>query len=155
MTTFSHEIEIEAPVDYVFEWGTTPENWMRATPSLRDVEEIEQTDEGIRYHNVMSVLGREIETEELFVIDEENGHTRSLIDDDDMSGTVDYWYEEIPAGTRVRMEADFDLGGSLFDRAIEPVLGRYVKRQFRQSQETMRELIEAEYAADDRKLAQA
>lgn len=43
---FDNDIQIEAPVEYVFSWGTNPDNWLRATPALIDLELIEETDEG-------------------------------------------------------------------------------------------------------------
>jgi quercetin dioxygenase-like cupin family protein len=43
MPSFEHTIEIVAPLDYVFEFGTDPENWRRATPSLTDVAIVEHT----------------------------------------------------------------------------------------------------------------
>lgn len=144
MTTFDHEIEIAAPIEFVFEWGTTPENWMRATPSMTDIELIEETDEGTHYRNTMKVLGRTMINDELYMVDEENWETISVFDDENMSGEMRFTYTEIDSGTHLRMHGDIETGDSLFDRALQPVLGRLMNRQFRNSLQTMKELIEIE-----------
>ena len=146
MTSFNHEIEIGAPIEYVFEWGITPENWARAMPALIDYEVIEETAEGIHFRNTIKMLGRTTTSNEIFTVDEENHRTVSVFDDEDMSGEMVYEYTETEDGTIVRMHGELEAGTSLFDRALMPVLSRYMNRQFGISLTTMKELIEAEYA---------
>ncbi|MFP4627922.1 MAG: SRPBCC family protein [Halobacteriales archaeon] len=148
MTTFNHEIEIDAPIEYVFEWGTTPENWMRSMPALIDLELIEETAEGTHYRNTIKMLGRTTVTDEHYTVDAENFQAVSVFDGGDIRGEMTYDYEETGSATVVRLHGDIETGDSLFDRALQPVVSRYMKRQFQSSLETMKELIEAEYAVE-------
>lgn len=150
---FSHEIEIDAPIDYAFAWGNTPENWPRVMPNVLEVEEIEQTDEGTRYRTTMKALGRTTITEDLTIIDEENYVTTSTFEDGAMDGEMEWSYTESDTGTIVRCAVDIE-ADSLFERALQPVFGRVMSRQVRNSLETMKELVEVEYAQDEPKLAQ-
>lgn len=148
MTTFDHEIEIGAPIEYVFEWAITPENMLRSTPALLDYEVIEETDEGTHIRNTFKMLGRTTTSDELFTVDEENHRTVSVFDDEDMSGEMVFDYTETETGTHVRAHGDMETGSSLFERALQPVVGRYMNRQFRNTMSTMKELIEAEHALE-------
>lgn len=65
-----------------------------------------------------------------------------------MSGDLAWEYTEENGGTHVRVHGEIISGDSLFDRAIQPVVARYMKRQFHNMLRTMKELAEAEYAAD-------
>ena len=125
---FDNEIEIEAPIEYVFAWGTTPDNWLRATPALIDLELIEETDEGTHYRNTMKLLGRTTTNDELFIINEENFETVSVFDDENLKGEMRYTYTETETGTMIRVHGEFEAGSSLFERAIQPVVTRYFNR---------------------------
>ena len=150
MTSLDHEIEIEAPIEYVFEWGTTPENWMRSTPALINVDIIDETDEGPHYRNTLKILGRTTTSDELYTVDEENYRTTSVYDDEDFSGEMSFDHTETETGTHVHLHGDIETGTSLFDRTLRPVVIRYMNRQFRNSLKTMKELVETEYAAEER-----
>lgn len=155
MTSFDHEIEIEAPIEYVFDWGTTPENWQRSTPALLDLEVVEETDEGTHYRNTFKMLGRTTTSDEVYTVDEENYRTTSVFDDEDMSGEMVFDYTETENGTHIRLHGDIETGTSLFERALQPVVSRYMNRQFRNTMKTMKELIEAEYVAEEREPVEA
>jgi ligand-binding SRPBCC domain-containing protein len=148
MTQFDHEIEIEAPIEYVFDWGTASENWQRSSPSLVNLEVLDHTDEGTHYRNTVKMLGRTTVSNELYTVDKENYRTTSVFDDDDMSGEMVYEYTETDNGTHIRLHGDIETGDSLFERAIRPVVSRSMNRQFRATMETMKDLIEAEYTAE-------
>jgi len=92
----------------------------------------------------MKLLGRTTTAEELYKIDTANKQTTSIFDDGDMSGEMVLEYTETDTGTNVRVVGDMEFGSSLFDRAIQPVVTRYMKRQFRNTLKTMKELVEAE-----------
>lgn len=154
MTKYDIDIEIDAPIDYVFEWGTTPANWRRSMPGLIEQEVVEETDEGTRYRNTMKLLGQTTTSEELYTVDTENYRTISTFDDKDMNGELVFEYTEVDGGTRVRVHGEVESGTSLFERAIQPVVSRYMKRQFRNTLRTMKELIEVEYAAESESDAQ-
>ena len=86
MASLDHEIEIGAPIEYVFEWGTNPENGVRSTPSLLNVEVVDETGEGTHYRNTLEILGRATTSDELSTADEENCRTTSVYDDEECSG---------------------------------------------------------------------
>lgn len=147
MATYEHEIDIDVPIDYAFAWGNDPENWQRMTPALLDVEVLEETDEGIRYRSTMKMLGRTSTVDDLTTIDEENYETVSTIEDGDMDGEFRWTFTETESGTNVRVTGHM-VAESLFDRALQPIFVRYMRRQFRNSFQTMKDLVEAEYAAE-------
>ncbi len=152
MTQFEHDIDIAAPIEYVFGWGNDPENWQRVMPSLVDFAVLEETEEGTRYRNTFKMLGRTTESEELYTVDEENYQTTATFDDGDIEGEIHWDYTEADDGTHVRLYGDLAAGDSLFDRAIRPIAARYLNRQFRNSLRTMQELAEAEYAEQQREV---
>ena len=144
MPTFEHSIEIAAPIDRVYEWGTDPENWQRATPSMTDVEIIEETDDGMRLRGTYQLLGRSIVNEMEFKIIEPQAHTVTTFESPSMTGEMHYRFSETDTGTKVVQECEYAFGDSLLERIVEPVARRYNKRQFKNSLQTTRDLLEAE-----------
>ena len=148
MPTFEHTIEIAAPVDYVFTWGSDPMNWQRSTPSLTDFDVVEETDDGFRMDATYRMLGRSLDGEMEFEIVDPDAHTVTRFESPGMTGELHYRYEEHDGRTTVVQSADYEFGDSILERVIEPVAKRYNKRQFENSLRTSKELIEAEYAAE-------
>ncbi|RQG97208.1 SRPBCC family protein [Natrarchaeobius chitinivorans] len=146
MTTFEHEVSIETPVEYSFEWGLNPENWQRSMPGMTDVEVLGETDEGTRHRTTFKMLGQTSTDESTFIVVEPNEHAYSRIEGPDMFGEMHYRFSETPDGSLVRFEAEFEDPESLVERALQPVFNRYLDRQFRNHLQTMKELVEAEYA---------
>lgn len=144
MPTFEHTIEIAAPIDHVFAFGTDPENWQRTTPSLTDVDVVEETDDGLRLTATWRMLGKSIEGDMEFEVVEPNEHTVTRFDSPGMTGELHYRFSETDHGTTVVQSADYEFGDSLLERILEPVAKRYNKRQFENSLRTSKELIEAE-----------
>lgn len=155
MPTFDHEIEIEAPVDYCFEWGIEPENMMRATPSLIEVENLGETEEGTRFRNTMKILGRTSVAEEIFIVDEAHHTTTSVFEDDELEGEMHVTYTETDDGTHVRLHGEFDAGSGLFQRILTPVMTRYMNRQFRNTLQNMKDLIEMDVTETDAEAIEA
>lgn len=143
MPTFEHTVEVAAPIEQVFEFGNDPHNWERVTPSL-SVENVEETDNGLRMDTTYKMLGISMEGKMEYSIVEPRTHTVSSFESPGMTGELHYHYEETDGGTRVIQRADYEFGDSLLQRVIEPVAKRYNKRQFKNSLETSKELIEAE-----------
>lgn len=147
MPTFEHTIEIAAPVDRVFEFGTDPENWQRTTPSLSNVELIDETDDGRRFTLRWKMLGISMDGEMVYEVVEPNEHTVTRFESPGMAGELHFYYSETDDGTEVVQRADYEFGDSLPDRILAPVGKRYNERQFRNSLRTSKELIEAETEA--------
>lgn len=148
MPSFEHTIDVAAPIDHVFAFGTDPENWMRSTPSLRDIEVVEETEDGLRMTVTYGLLGRTIEGDMEFEVVEPDEHTVTRFESPGMTGELHYHYSETDDGTHVVQRADYEFGDSLLERVIEPVAKRYNKRQFENSLRTSKELIEAEVAVE-------
>lgn len=145
MHTFEHEIEIDAPVEYAFEWGTDPENWRRSMPSLARVDVTEKDGDDLWMDVTYRMLGRSLDGEMEFTVVEPNAHTVTTFESPGMTGEVHYRYEEAHGGTRVTQSIEYEFGDSLLERIIEPVAARYNRRQFKNSLVTSKELIEAEF----------
>ena len=144
MPTFEHTIEIAAPIDQVFEFGIDPENWRRTTPSLTDVQIVEETDDGLRMDATYKMLGIPmVGTMEMRIV-EPGEHTITTFKSPGMTGELHYHYSATDSGTTVVQRADYEFGDSLVQRVIEPVAKRYNERQFKNSLRTSKELIEAE-----------
>ncbi|MEF8814797.1 MAG: SRPBCC family protein [Halovenus sp.] len=147
MSEFKHSVEIEAPIEYVFEFDSDPENWTKTMPGLRDLEIVEETEESVRMTAVYEMLGMSIDIEEELTIVEPNEHYRVTIEGDEVSGEVNNYFEGIDNGTRISHRAEFEFGDSLFDRLLAPVARRYNERQFKNHLQHTKELIEAEIEA--------
>lgn len=148
MSEFNHSVEIEAPIEYVFEFDSDPENWKKTMPGLRDLEIVEETDERVRMTAVNEMIGQSIDIEMELTIVEQNEHYHVTIDGDGVSGEVDNHFEEIEDGTSIDHRGEFEFSGSLFDRLMAPVARRYNERQFKNHLQHMKELIEAEIEAN-------
>lgn len=148
MPTFEHTIEVAAPIDQVFEFGTDPENWQRSMPSLTDVEVVEETDGVLHIDATYRMLGISMDGEMEFTVVEPNAHTLTTFESPGMSGELHFRYSETDTGTKVVQQCEYEFGDSLLERVMEPVAKRYNKRQFKNALETTKELIEAETAIE-------
>ncbi|WP_312907754.1 SRPBCC family protein [Natronosalvus caseinilyticus] len=144
MPTFEHTIEVEAPVDRVFQFGIDPENWRRTMPSLTDVEIVEETDDALLMNATYRLLGTSMDGKMEMRIAEPNKHTITTFESPGMTGELHYHYAATDSGTKVVQRADYEFGDSLIERVLEPVAKRYNERQFKHSLRTSKELVEAE-----------
>ncbi|MEF8799635.1 MAG: SRPBCC family protein [Halolamina sp.] len=147
MSGFSHTVEIEAPIEDVFEFDSNPENWTKTMPSLRDLEIVEETEERVRMTSVYEMLGQSLDIEQELTVVEPNEHYRVTIEGEEVSGEVHNHFVETESGTRINHSAEFEFGDSLFERLMAPVARRYNERQFKNHLQHMKELIEAETEA--------
>lgn len=143
MPTFEHTIEIAAPVDQVFAFNDDPQNWIRTNASLVSVDVGEETDDGIRMDTTYRMLGIELAGGLTLRRVEPTEHVMTF-ENGGMTGEIRFEYAETPAGTKVVQRADYEFGDSLRDRIVAPVAKRYNKRQFKQSLELTKDLVEAE-----------
>jgi ligand-binding SRPBCC domain-containing protein len=148
MPTFEHTIDIDAPIEHVFAWHTDPTNWQLTMPAMTDLEVRQEIGDETRMDATWTTLGMSTDVEITSRIVEADEHLVSTFEGPDMSGEVHYRFSETDDGTHVVQQADYEFGDSLFDRLVEPVAKRVNKRQFRNSLETARELIEAETEAE-------
>ena len=144
MPTFEHSVVIAAPIDHVFAFGADPENWRRTMPSLTEIEIVEETDDELRMTATYKLLGMRMDGTLVKRIVEPNEHTITTFESPGMTGEVHYHYSETDDGTMVVQRADYEFGDSIVERVMEPVAKRYNKRQFKNSLETTRDLVEDE-----------
>lgn len=113
--------------------------------ALTDVEVRKEMDDGLRYRAMFTLLGRSVESDGRFRIVEPMAHVVSELRGDDIDGDLHYRFSETDdGGTAVRFDAEMAAGDSLVDRAMAPVVRRYMDRQFANALRTTKELIEAE-----------
>ncbi|NHN41486.1 SRPBCC family protein [Halorubellus sp. JP-L1] len=143
MPTFEHTIEIAAPIDQVFAFNDDPKNWLRTNPSLVSVDVGEETDDGIWMDTTYRMLGMELDGGLTLRRVEPTEHIMTF-ENGGMSGDIHFEYAETPSGTTVVQRADYEFGDRLRDRIVAPVAKRYNKRQFSQSLELTKDLVEAE-----------
>ncbi|ELZ32018.1 bacterio-opsin [Halogeometricum pallidum JCM 14848] len=148
MPTFEHTVEIAAPIERVFAFDSNPENWSRTMASLRDLEIVEETDEGTRMHATYKLLGISLDTEMQMTIVEPNAHIAITTESPGMKGEVHNYFSETDSGTKVVLQADYEFGDSLRNRLLEPVATRYNNRQFKNHLQNTKDVIEAEMAAE-------
>lgn len=148
MPTFEHTIEIAAPIERVFAFDSNPENWSRTMPSLRDLEIVEETDDGTRMRAMYKLLGITLDTEIELTIVEPNKHIVVTTEGSGMKGEIHNYFSETSAGTQIAHQADYEFGESLRDRLLEPVATRYNNRQFKNHLQNTKDMIEAEVAAE-------
>ncbi|MEF8851161.1 MAG: SRPBCC family protein [Haloarculaceae archaeon] len=148
MSDFNHSVEIEAPIEHVFEFDSNPENWTKTMPSLRDLEIVEETEKTVRMTAVYEMLGQSIDIEEELTIVEPNEHYRVTVEGDGVSGEVHNRFVETESGTRINHSAEFEFGDSLVERLMAPVAQRYNERQFKNHLQHTKELIETQIEAD-------
>jgi carbon monoxide dehydrogenase subunit G len=148
MPTFEHTIEIAAPVEHVFAFDSTPENWTRTMASLRDLEIVEETDDAVRMRATYRLLGISMDVEMELTVVEPNEHFTVELEGSGMTATVHNRFSETDTGTRMHHHTEFDFGDSLLRGIAEPVATSYNKRQFRNHLRNTRDLVEAEVAAE-------
>lgn len=143
MPTFEHTIEIEAPIDQVFAFNDDPQNWIRTNASLVSVDPGEETEDGIWMDTTYRLLGMKLDGGLTMRHAEPTEHAMTF-ENGGMAGEIHFEYAETPSGTRVVQRADYEFSDSLRDRIMAPVAKRYNKRQFKQSLELTKDLVEAE-----------
>ncbi|WP_123623245.1 SRPBCC family protein [Halorubrum sp. CSM-61] len=148
MTTFEYEIEIAAPVERVFAFDSTPENWPRTMAGLRDFEVLSETDTGANMRATYALLGTAMDMEMEMTVVEPNEEIAVTVDGDGMHGETRNRYVASGDGTRIVHRTDYEMGDSLLDRLLGPVARRYNERQLRTHLENTRDIIEAEIEAE-------
>jgi uncharacterized membrane protein len=143
MTTISHSVTIERPVEAVWDYTTDARNdpiWQRnvvevgrgADRSVEAGSEVEET---------FTFLGRRFPV--TLVVTEHTPHRRSAVTvtGAPVAGRGAYDYDAVEAGTRFTMTFEAD-AHRLFKLA-EPVFARLVRRDLANCCETLRDLLEA------------
>lgn len=148
MPTFEHTVEIAAPVERVFAFDSNPKNWSRTMASLRDLEIVEETDDGARMRATYKLLGITLDTEMELTVVEPNEHIAVTVESSGMKGEVHNYFSETDAGTEIVHRADYEFGESLRDRLLEPVATRYNNRQFKNHLQNTKDIVEAEVVAE-------
>lgn len=105
MPTFEHIIDVAAPREQVFKFETDPTNWQRTTPSLRNIEVGEQTDDGFRLTATWKLLSMSLDADMEFEIVESNEHSVIRFESPRMTGELHCHYTDNGDGTTVVQQA--------------------------------------------------
>lgn len=144
MATVRHAVDIAAPVETVYEFGLNPTNWVRANPALVRIDNIEETDKGVRATATYDAIVTSVPVTFQLTILEPYAATTMEFDGAGMSGEVRYSFTETESGTTLAQTVVFEFGDSLLGRAIEQVVRQSTARQFVTALENTKNLIEAE-----------
>lgn len=148
MLEFEHTIDIDAPVEQVFEYITALENWPTTNPSISEVRGIEETDGGSRADLTYRMVGIDIEGQLEVDIHDPNRHVVNTFTGSGLSGTLEYHLTPVDGGTHLVQHAEYELTGSVIDRVIEPVAAGYNRRQWEAVLTNTKELIEAQVVTE-------
>lgn len=148
MPTFEHVVDVAAPIEHVFAFDSNPENWTRTMASLRDLEIVEETDDGVRMRGTYKLLGISMDTEMELTIVEPNELFVVTVAGAGMTAELHNYFTETASGTQLRHNAAFHFGDLLVERLAEPVATSYNKRQFGTHLQNTKDLIEAEVDAE-------
>ena len=144
MPEFEQSIEINAPVEQVFEYITDLENWPTTNPSIVEVGDIEVRGNTSRADITYRMLGINISGNLEVEIREPNRHAVNTFDGLGLKGTLAYHLTPVDGGTKLVQRANYELTGSVIDKVVEPVAAGYNRRQFKAVLTNTKELIEAQ-----------
>lgn len=144
MPEFEQSIEIDAPVEQVFEFITTLENWSTTNPSITEVRSVDELDNGVQADITYRMIGIDIKGQLEVDVREPNKHVVNTFTGPGLKGVLEYHLASVDEGTRVVQHADYEFTGSVLDRVIEPVAAGYNRRQFDAVLTNTKEILEAQ-----------
>ncbi len=135
-------IRIGAPVAAVFAYMDRPENQPEITPSLTRSETLERLDNGgKRVAYTYTVGGIDLDGEiEAVEYDPESTIRWEMTGD--LSGEIEWTFEETAGGTEFTYAAGYDLPGRVVERLAGPFVRRYNERELRTTLENLRTRVE-------------
>jgi uncharacterized membrane protein len=139
---------IEQPVQKVFDYVSNPvtyPEWIGPYVEVRDLQQSMPGElrEGDKFTADLKFLGRRVETTIEVTASEPNRRLKQRSIGGPVPIEVSLIFEEVPGGTRLTQSADLEPPGGFF-KLTGPLLERAVKRQFRNDQETLKDVLEAQ-----------
>ena len=141
MVAVSEHIDVDAPVEAVFDYMNDPHNQSEISPSVTDIRDVEQDETGKSLAFTYEMAGvpldgrletRTYEPEERIVF-EMDGH---------LSGTITWEFESTDGGTRVTYGAEYDLPADVLEAVVRPFAERYNERELRTTLENLKTRVE-------------
>ncbi|PSQ24085.1 SRPBCC family protein [Halobacteriales archaeon QS_9_67_17] len=142
MVAVSESIEIDAPVDAVFDYMDDPHNQAEISPSIADIRDVEQDETGkslaFTYEMAGVSLDGRLETETY------DPETEIVFDmQGALSGTITWEFEPTDGGTRVTYAAEYDFPSDVLEAVVHPFAERYNERELRTTLENLKTRMEA------------
>lgn len=145
MHEFTKTIDIDRPPQVVWPYLVEADK----IQMLANLEAIEQVPEGpvqkgTRWQQTLRLFGKRLETSDEAIEVEEARRlvVRSL--DSPFPYTFGYRLDETDAGTNVVLDVEMGETGGFFGRLAEPVVARFIEREFVGQLERLKALTEAE-----------
>ena len=146
MISVSEDILLDAPVESVYEYMDDPHNHAEVTPSITDVRNVEQLENGgkrLEHTYGMAGIGVDGELEEVEHIEDELMRFEMR---GELEGEIELFFEEENGGTRLTYTAEYEIPGKVLERLVEPFVRRYNERELRTTLENVKARLEL---ADD------
>ena len=128
MINIKRDIEVDAPVERVYEFLSDPTNLPEIWPSMVEVTNVKGTDGGKEFDWSYKMVGVRF-----------NGHTRMTLDEagrrieteseGDITSHFTYTFEDVDGKTRFINEVDYTVPGALLGKLAEPIIRRLNERE--------------------------
>jgi uncharacterized protein YndB with AHSA1/START domain len=139
-------VEINRPVEEVFSYATTPENfpeWVGNVIEVRDTPVGGLLKEGETFTVEQKLLGRRFESPFEVIAYEPNRRYAHRSTGGPVPVTMNFTYEPVSSeGTRITQRNEAEPGG--FFGLVGPVLQRALRRQLRTNLENLKDRLEAQ-----------
>jgi len=146
MISVSEDILIGAPVERVYEYMDNPHNHEEVTPSITDVWNVEQLENGgkrLEHTYKMAGIGVDGELEE---VEHAENEVMRFEMRGELEGEIRLGFEEEDGSTRLTYTAEYDVPTKVLERLVEPFVRRYNERELRTTLENVKARLEL---ADD------
>ncbi|MEF8820864.1 MAG: SRPBCC family protein [Halovenus sp.] len=143
MVSVSETIQIDRPVEAVFEYLDDPRNHVEITPSLAEVRNIEPLDNGgkrVEHTYKMAGVSLDGELVEQTHVENERLHFEMR---GRLTGEIDIRLEPVDGGTEVRYSAEYDLPGRVLSEVAKPFVRRYNERELKTTLENLKTRLES------------
>lgn len=143
MVHVEDSIDIDAPIDEVFEYMDQPENQAEITPSLVESELVERLPSGgSRAKYTYSFVGVHLNGEVQATAYDPPHHITFEMGGD-LEGKIDWTLEEANGGTRVTYAAEYDIPVPVLQSVAESFARRYNEREIETLLRNLKDRMEA------------
>ena len=144
MVSVSESIWIDSPVEPVFEYLDDPYNHAEVTPSVTNVRNVEELDNGgKRLDCTYTMAGVGLKTELEQTVHEPN---RRMVFDmrSGIDGELELRFADVNGGTEVTYSAEYDIPGRVMSKVVKPFAVKYNERELRAALENLKQRLELE-----------
>lgn len=124
MAKIKNSIDIDAPVEQVYEFMTDPNNLPNVWPSMLDVSNVERKEDGSHSFDwIYKMAGMKFEGHSDTVEVERNKRVVAK-NQRGIPSTFNYLYEKRDGGCKLTVEVDYGVPDKLLSKLAEPILVR-------------------------------